>query len=115
MAEIGTEMRRPACKSGGPGYQFATHTTAVRIARRRAFVPLEGNQPMSTSSPAADARSAHSPAAVPGVRDVRAAMGDDARAKSTAKALALLAISLAPYVLGFAGFFVLDGWVLKTL
>ena len=53
---------------------------------------------MSMTVSTADARSAHSPAAVPGVKDVRAAMGDDARAKSTAKALALLAISFAPYV-----------------
>jgi len=70
---------------------------------------------MSTSSPAAHARSAHSPAAVPGVKDVRAAMGDDARAKSTGKALLVLVASLVPYALGLAGFFVLDGWLLKTL
>jgi omega-6 fatty acid desaturase (delta-12 desaturase) len=52
---------------------------------------------------------------VPGVRDVRASMGDAARDKSTFKGVAFFLISVIPYALGLAGFFLLDGWILKTL
>jgi omega-6 fatty acid desaturase (delta-12 desaturase) len=52
---------------------------------------------------------------VPGVQEVRANMGEDARAKSTFKGLFVFVLSVVPYALGMAGFFVLDGWVLKTL
>jgi omega-6 fatty acid desaturase (delta-12 desaturase) len=80
----------------------------------------------SAAAPAADAAdSAAAPrppravaskaGAVPGVQDVRANMGDDARAKSTLKGVLFCAVSLVPYFLGFAGFFVLDGWWLKGL
>ena len=81
----------------------------------------------SAAAPAADAAdSAAAPrppraaaskasAAVPGVQDVRANMGDDARAKSTLKGVLFCAVSLVPYFLGFAGFFMLDGWWLKGL
>jgi len=52
---------------------------------------------------------------VPGVRDVRANMGDAAREKSTLKGVLFYVVSVIPYALGLAGFFLLDGWVLKTL
>jgi omega-6 fatty acid desaturase (delta-12 desaturase) len=70
---------------------------------------------MSTIPHPVDARSPSPADAPPGVKEVRAAMGDDARAKSTPKALALLAVSFVPYILGFAGFFALDGWLMKAL
>jgi omega-6 fatty acid desaturase (delta-12 desaturase) len=54
-------------------------------------------------------------ATVPGVRDVRANMGEEARAKSTFKGVVVLALSLIPYALGYAGFFVLEGWWPKIL
>ena len=53
--------------------------------------------------------------AVPGVKEVRSNMGGDARAKSTAKGVAFLFISLVPWGLGYAGFFLLDGWLLKAV
>jgi omega-6 fatty acid desaturase (delta-12 desaturase) len=58
---------------------------------------------------------ARAAALVPGVKEVRANMGDDARAKSTFKGVLFVVLSLLPYALGYAGFFALDGWWLKAL
>ena len=69
----------------------------------------------ATRNDAATAAAPVTVAAVPGVREVRANMGDDARAKSTFKGLLVFAISAVPYALGLAGFFVLDGWLAKTM
>ena len=52
---------------------------------------------------------------VPGVRDVRARMGEAAREKSTAKGVVFYLVSVVPYALGLAGFFLLPGWWLKGL
>lgn len=51
--------------------------------------------------------------AAPGVKEVRAHIGDEARAKSTAKGVSFFIVSLVVYALGYAGFFVLDGWWAK--
>jgi omega-6 fatty acid desaturase (delta-12 desaturase) len=53
--------------------------------------------------------------AAPGVKEVRGRIADNARAKSTFKGLFFFGISVAPFALGLAGFFLLHGWPLKTL
>ena len=71
---------------------------------------------MSMSFENIDARSPGAPAGtVPGVKDVRAQIGDDARAKSTLKGLVFCVVSVVPYALGLAGFLLLHGWLLKAL
>ena len=50
---------------------------------------------------------------VPGVREVRANFDERVRAKSTFKGAALFVISISPYLLGYWGFVVFDGWWLK--
>ena len=62
-----------------------------------------------------DTASVATAAAAPGVKDVRANMGDEARVKSTFKGVFVYVVSFIPWALGMAGFFVLDGWLLKTL
>ena len=52
--------------------------------------------------------------AVPGVKDVRGRIGDEARAKSTWKGILFFAVSVIPFALGMAGFFLLHGWPLKA-
>ena len=78
------------------------------------------------SAPAAPAPAAASPRpkahvpppagpAVPGVKDVRANMGDEARQKSSLRGILYFAVSFVPYALGVAGFLMLEGWWLKGL
>ena len=54
-------------------------------------------------------------ALVPSVKDVRANFDDHAHRKSTLKGLALFAVSLLPYVLGYWGFLTLHSWWFKAL
>src|SRR4051812_19665988 len=70
---------------------------------------------VATATVLAPPRPAPKPDAVPGVRDVRTNMGDEARQRSTAKGLLVFAISVIPYALALAGFLMLDGWLLKAL
>ena len=70
------------------------------------FPPADAAQPVSTFNPANP---------VPGVRDVRASIGDAAREKSTLKGVLFYVVSVVPYALGVIGFLVLDGWWLKAL
>src|SRR5688572_13413319 len=117
--------RRIACKPAGIEYPFAGHRTqgrpdrsasSFRVARRS-----RGREPMPLKVVPAEAAPPHPPRVrdtnphpVPGVKDVRAEIGDDARAKSTLKGVLFFVASAVPYALGLAGFLALDGWVLKT-
>ena len=76
---------------------------------------VEPSVPPIAADPIRSVKAADSDKPVPGVQDVRANMGDDARAKSTAKGVSFFVISLVPYALGFAGFLALDGWWLKAV
>jgi len=62
-----------------------------------------------------DAASPATASAVPGVKDVRDKIDDAARAKSTVKGVLFFTISVIPFALGLAGFFLLHGWWLKGL
>ena len=66
-------------------------------------------------APVATRRAAPAADGVPGVKDVRANMGEEARQKSSLKGVLFFAVSFVPYVLGFVGFLVLDGWAMKAI
>ena len=70
------------------------------------FTPAGGAPPTAAAAPTVP---------VPGVRDVRANIGDAVRNKSTLKGVLFCVVSVVPYALGVAGFLVLEGWWLKGL
>src|SRR3982751_988011 len=83
------------------------------VAHGRAYAPVQKEKTrMSIGFPPADVSlkipaSARATDPLPGVRDVRANMGDAARDKSTFKGVAFFLISVIPYALGLTGFFLL--------
>ena len=93
-----------------PPAAAAVRPPAVKEEKKPMSVISSSTTPEITPVPKASNAAA---AAVPSVKDVRANFDERARAKSTFKGVMLFAVSMAPWLLGYWGFIVLEGWLWK--